>query len=630
MATDSNDISNYDYAKLAEEVIRIWRLESKENTLRLLSDKSTVGYTWIRLIAKGGRTTSLDTFYRLITAMWPLNKVKNILLEHSEHGADVITELEKVGVVFTDVEFDDLREATFYARIVALEKQSIAEIEALLGSKAPAAISKLEGFGVIAKNTDDTYGLSKKFLEIRSSPALKMLARLIVECHDLEQGDEGETRIQGLNARGIGQIREAVSAFKILLIKILTDPLNQGNLVFGITLNTAIIDADRKAGQSRREHIKKVYQIDDQAASIVARLVHDIRSPFSHVQQYLEAQTKADAAAAEAKRALIASRRVEMMIDSLRRKNFEEIVTREKATFFMADILELADCLASDYKKTFSYDGPGEFEGFLDAEKLDHSLQNLITNAFEAAHSMVRLECVCERDSIIFTIIDDGPGVPEHLTERLFTRDFTHGKEFGTGIGLWKVRQMATGHDGEALYERKDGLTRFSIILRHVLREDVNGLDPLIMQDHRTVTPKKVLRRMSEARLSYLELVFESDDPDVDEEASVRASKPLLFLGCKHDIERPILLERVTRELPQYKITCDPQQIFCAWLVVSDDMTHINEAIAAEVEGFWSYGQVEPGSDHFFLQLHSKASREFDNYCKEKAEWLESLAIQRC
>ena len=61
-------------------------------------------------------------------------------------------------------------------------------------------------------------------------------------------------------------------------------------------------------------------------------------------------------------------------------------------------------------------------------------------------------------------IIDDGPGVPENLREKLFYPLIT-GRAHGTGLGLSIAQTLINLHDGLIEYTSRPGHTVFSIFL---------------------------------------------------------------------------------------------------------------------------------------------------------------------
>lgn len=81
-------------------------------------------------------------------------------------------------------------------------------------------------------------------------------------------------------------------------------------------------------------------------------------------------------------------------------------------------------------------------------------LINLLTNAFDVVEkqqdSWVNIKLRAEGPSFIFEVIDNGPGVPEGIQEKIFQPFFTT-KEIGrgTGLGLSLSRSIIQKHRGE-------------------------------------------------------------------------------------------------------------------------------------------------------------------------------------
>ncbi|GAB3024689.1 hypothetical protein GCM10025298_10700 [Natronobiforma cellulositropha] len=68
--------------------------------------------------------------------------------------------------------------------------------------------------------------------------------------------------------------------------------------------------------------------------------------------------------------------------------------------------------------------------------------------------------------AIGFYVEDDGRGMPEDIREHVFESSFTTSTS-GLGIGLWVVREVATGHGWSAVAtESEDGGARFEFVVR--------------------------------------------------------------------------------------------------------------------------------------------------------------------
>lgn len=84
-------------------------------------------------------------------------------------------------------------------------------------------------------------------------------------------------------------------------------------------------------------------------------------------------------------------------------------------------------------------------------EALHSALLNLATNALQACAHSPRLRLEIDRDGpdfIELMLSDNGPGIPEHLREKVFTPFFTTRAD-GTGLGLPVVRAIVLAHGGD-------------------------------------------------------------------------------------------------------------------------------------------------------------------------------------
>ena len=103
------------------------------------------------------------------------------------------------------------------------------------------------------------------------------------------------------------------------------------------------------------------------------------------------------------------------------------------------------------------------------AGELNQVWTNLIDNAIDAMDGRGRLTVRTRRDgaAAVVEIVDDGPGIPPEIRERVFDAFFTT-KEVGkgTGLGLDIVRRIVEArHKGEIAVESRPGETRFTVRL---------------------------------------------------------------------------------------------------------------------------------------------------------------------
>lgn len=112
------------------------------------------------------------------------------------------------------------------------------------------------------------------------------------------------------------------------------------------------------------------------------------------------------------------------------------------------------------------------------SDELNQVWTNLIHNALQAMDNkgVIEIETYTERKgqqtAIVVTITDDGPGIPEHLTHRVWESFFTtKAAGEGSGMGLGICKRIIEKHQGEITFESEAGKTQFKV--RLPLTEDV-------------------------------------------------------------------------------------------------------------------------------------------------------------
>ena len=109
-----------------------------------------------------------------------------------------------------------------------------------------------------------------------------------------------------------------------------------------------------------------------------------------------------------------------------------------------------------------------------DREQLIQAVLNIARNAAQAgaAHISFRTRAVRQltilrqrhRLALELQVIDDGPGVPAEIQERIFS-PLVSGREGGTGLGLSLAQTYVQYHQGVIEFESRPGRTTFRILL---------------------------------------------------------------------------------------------------------------------------------------------------------------------
>ena len=111
---------------------------------------------------------------------------------------------------------------------------------------------------------------------------------------------------------------------------------------------------------------------------------------------------------------------------------------------------------------------PSELDVLADRDLLEPVLLNLLRNAWQSTSDVVapRIQLagrLNRRNNVVIEVIDNGPGVPDALANKIFVPFFTT-RESGSGVGLALARQVMIAHGGFIRLSRNDsGGATFSL-----------------------------------------------------------------------------------------------------------------------------------------------------------------------
>jgi two-component system nitrogen regulation sensor histidine kinase GlnL len=109
-----------------------------------------------------------------------------------------------------------------------------------------------------------------------------------------------------------------------------------------------------------------------------------------------------------------------------------------------------------------------------DREQLIQAVLNIARNAAQAGGASIIFRTRAVRQITILRrrhrlalelqVVDDGPGVPEEIQDRIFN-PLISGREGGTGLGLSLAQTFVQYHQGVVEFESRPGRTTFRILL---------------------------------------------------------------------------------------------------------------------------------------------------------------------
>jgi len=212
----------------------------------------------------------------------------------------------------------------------------------------------------------------------------------------------------------------------------------------------------------------------------VQSLTHEIKSPLTAIHaaaELLGRDLPADKRTQFANTVLTETERLNVFANQLLQlaavEKRRDIDNRESFALesLAEDVIEAhaLECesrhLAVTLKQTASYEIHGD--RFLIRQAIDNLYRNAMD--FSPEGGKITVELHAEEGSAVLDIIDEGPGVPDYVGERVFERFFSLPRpdtgQKSTGLGLNFAREVAELHEGKLLLENRNPGTCARLIL---------------------------------------------------------------------------------------------------------------------------------------------------------------------
>jgi PAS domain S-box-containing protein len=210
------------------------------------------------------------------------------------------------------------------------------------------------------------------------------------------------------------------------------------------------------------------------AGRLAASIAHEIHNPLDSVSNMLylmgsgstEEENKQFLAMAQQEIARVTQISRSML--SLYRESTAPIPINIRE--ILSGTLVLLDHRVQDLQSTVSLDAPEDLTVHGFPAELRQVFTNLVINAVEAAGASGHVEVSAKHvhpadapatdrhtDGVLVEIVDDGPGISDAASSKLFQPFFSTKGEQGTGLGLWVSRGIVSKHGGMIhLESRKD------------------------------------------------------------------------------------------------------------------------------------------------------------------------------
>jgi signal transduction histidine kinase len=238
-------------------------------------------------------------------------------------------------------------------------------------------------------------------------------------------------------------------------------------------LNNDLVNMQRELSKKNRE-LDELNKLKNQFLGIAA---HDLRNPLAVVMGYSEfimldgEETLSEDHTRMLQSILSSSEFMLRLLNDLldvsaiESGNLNLRLVKADLGQVVKNNVEFNNVVSQKKHITIQFDQSGQIpEIYFDEMKIEQVLNNLISNAVKFSQPGTKVDVSMARngDSIVVSVSDKGPGIPEAELGRLFmpferTSVKSTGGEKSTGLGLSIVRKLILGHKGKIWVESTVG-----------------------------------------------------------------------------------------------------------------------------------------------------------------------------
>ena len=212
---------------------------------------------------------------------------------------------------------------------------------------------------------------------------------------------------------------------------------------------------------------------DEELQMMLAGIAHEVRNPLGGIELFgglLKEDMAGDPRAKHVDKILKELGTLSMVVnDFLHFARRTEPEPRCVSAYdLLFEVVGVAEKAAQDAGVDVAFDAPRTLEVHVDPESMKRALLNLVVNGIQAVPpntGVVRVAADEAGSQVVFTVCDNGPGVPAEQRTQIFQPFYTT-KQKGTGLGLALVHKTITQHGGAIRVEdADDGGAQFVVTL---------------------------------------------------------------------------------------------------------------------------------------------------------------------
>ena len=276
---------------------------------------------------------------------------------------------------------------------------------------------------------------------------------------------------------------------------------------------------------------------------------------------------------------------------------------------FLKEITSSYESFAADKKiKYFFYPEVTELIAYIDAEKIEKVVHNLLSNAFKFTKEdgEVIINLKAEEKHFSISVKDTGIGIPANQLNQIFNRfyqvDSTQTREYeGSGLGMTLAKELVELHHGTIAVESAEGKGT-TFIVRLPLGKDHLNKDEIIDAEN-----------LKKSEIVYEDIIVKSSDETENEKSTAPSDdhQPILLIVEDNADMRHCIGKTFSDQYQIIEATNGEEGITKAQEVVPDLI--ISDVMMPKVDGykFCEYIKTKELTSHIpVILLTAKADRE--------------------
>jgi len=217
--------------------------------------------------------------------------------------------------------------------------------------------------------------------------------------------------------------------------------------------------------------VEQEKELNEKKLAFFTNVSHEFRTPLTLIINPLK-ELLNSSAQIDAKELTVVyrnARRLLSLVDQLllfRKSDAENLkITKTDLVVFCKEVYFCFSQQAKAHNISFNFSSTAEhLDVYIDREKIEIALFNLISNAFKFTPKGGRIEIAIKEleNNIAIHVSDTGTGIPKEVGNKLFARFYQvfenhQASQSGFGIGLYLVNKFITLHFGKISYSSTQG-----------------------------------------------------------------------------------------------------------------------------------------------------------------------------